>query len=328
MNYILSNLKIKYCTKEIYRIIKYVLLVLLIVLTIIAIKYKPVFEVYINGESIGYVKSKTDMENIINNKVLVSNNPCAVFTTLNVDPVYELKFVTNDNAVDEDELAEALLNQTTTMYKVYAITLNNEVKSYVNSWDEAQKIVDEMKTEYADSIDVNISVNEKYTENIDELKVTELADAESDINSQLRIIKTEQEKIASATCNGVYFSVKPVTGSITSRYGAVESIRDHTHMGLDIAASAGTPIKAAAAGTVSYSGWMSGYGYLVIIDHDNGVQTCYGHCSKLYVSEGDKVEAGDKIAAVGSTGDSTGNHLHFEVRVNGEKVNPQNYLYK
>ena len=87
-------------------------------------------------------------------------------------------------------------------------------------------------------------------------------------------------------------------GNITSRYGVVEtSVRNHAHGGLDIAAPYGTSIKAAADGTISYSGWMSGYGYLIIIDHANGVQTYYGHCSKLYASVGDEVTAGDVIAA-------------------------------
>ena len=73
---------------------------------------------------------------------------------------------------------------------------------------------------------------------------------------------------------------------------------------------------------------MSGYGYLIIIDHANGVQTYYGHCSKLYASVGDVVSAGDVIAAVGSTGNSTGNHLHLEIRLNGNKIDPQLYIYK
>ena len=94
---------------------------------------------------------------------------------------------------------------------------------------------------------------------------------------------------------------------------------------MDIAAPKGTDIKAAADGTVSYSGWMSGYGYLIIIDHGNGVQSYYGHCSKLYAKKGEEVKAGDVIAAVGSTGNSTGNHLHFEIRLNGSSVNPEAY---
>ena len=99
-------------------------------------------------------------------------------------------------------------------------------------------------------------------------------------------------------------------------------------MGIDIAATRGTPILATASGKVSFAGWSSGYGYLVKIDHGSGVETYYGHCSKLYVSAGDTVEAGEQIAAVGSTGNSTGNHLHFEIRLNGKQVNPQKYVYQ
>src|SRR5699024_5394925 len=108
-----------------------------------------------------------------------------------------------------------------------------------------------------------------------------------------------------------------------------ESIRSHTHKGIDIGAAGGTTIVATAGGTVTYAGWNSGgYGNLVKIDHGNGVETYYGHCSKVYVKKGQQVEAGEKIAAVGSTGRSTGNHLHFEIRLNGAQVNPQKYVYK
>ncbi len=279
-----------------------------------------------NGQEIGYVKDKDELDSIIQNQVLTSDNPSALFTTLNSELTYEFKLADIERT-NEDEIIEILSNDTTTMYKVYAINLDNELKAYVNTWEEAEEIVSQMKEEYSDSIDVNITVTEQYTENINDLGILELAEAKTEINSDLRTIKDEQERIAAATCNGVYLGVKPVSGNITSRYGAVESVRNHTHAGLDIAAPAGTPIKAVAEGTVSYAGWMSGYGYLVIIDHANGVQTYYGHCSKLYVSSGQSVDAGDVIAAVGSTGNSTGNHLHLEIRVNGEKVNPQNYLY-
>ena len=84
---------------------------------------------------------------------------------------------------------------------------------------------------------------------------------------------------------------------------------------------------AAASGTVEFSGWSSnGFGYNIIIDHGNGVKTLYGHASKLLVSEGQKISAGQHIGNVGSTGQSTGNHLHFEVRINGQRVNPAPYI--
>ena len=139
----------------------------------------------------------------------------------------------------------------------------------------------------------------------------------------------ESEAISDTNVNGIGFTVSPVTGHISSRYGANESIRNHTHKGLDIAASNGTSIFAVADGTVDYAQFNSGgYGNLVIISHGNGVQTYYAHCSKLFVSQGQTVSAGDVIAAVGSTGNSTGNHLHFEIRIDGAQVNPQNYVYK
>ena len=121
--------------------------------------------------------------------------------------------------------------------------------------------------------------------------------------------------------------IKPITGTITSRFGARSSIRSSAHTGLDISSPTGTPIKAAAPGTVIWSGRKGSYGYLVVISHSNGVQTYYGHCSALYVSAGQSVSQGQTIAAVGSTGNSTGPHLHFEIRVNGVAYNPQNYVY-
>lgn len=100
------------------------------------------------------------------------------------------------------------------------------------------------------------------------------------------------------------------------------------HAGLDLGAPKGTPIHAARDGVVSsvVDSGSSGYGYHVVIDHGDGMVTLYGHCSKVYVRSGQAVKQGDVIAAVGSTGRSTGNHLHFEIRVNGKAVNPRNYL--
>lgn len=98
------------------------------------------------------------------------------------------------------------------------------------------------------------------------------------------------------------------------------------HKGLDFAAKKGTSIFAVAEGTVTFSGWNGGYGYLVVIDHGNGYVTKYGHASKLLVSKGERVVAGQVIAEVGTTGNSTGNHLHFEVLINGVNYNPAPFV--
>jgi murein DD-endopeptidase MepM/ murein hydrolase activator NlpD len=115
----------------------------------------------------------------------------------------------------------------------------------------------------------------------------------------------------------------PVAGPITSPFGMRWG---RLHPGIDIGASMGTPIHAAASGTVVYAGWMTGYGNLTVIDHGGGIATAYGHQSKLDVSVGQQVTQGQEIGLIGSTGFSTGPHLHFEVRVNGVPVDPMGYL--
>lgn len=119
---------------------------------------------------------------------------------------------------------------------------------------------------------------------------------------------------------------RPTSGTITLRFGVRDGLHSSYHTGIDIANSRGTAIYSADAGKVTFAGWKGSYGYLIIIDHENGYQTYYAHCSKLYVSRGDRVYKGQNIAAMGSTGNSTGNHLHFEIRVNGNPVNPTKYV--
>lgn len=121
----------------------------------------------------------------------------------------------------------------------------------------------------------------------------------------------------------------PCSGVITSPYGyRTHPIFGRTiyHSGIDIGVDYGTPIHAADSGMVIYSGWISGYGNAVIIDHGGGMQTLYGHNQSLNVSEGQSVSKGAVIAFAGSTGNSTGPHCHFEVEINGQAVDPMGYL--
>jgi murein DD-endopeptidase MepM/ murein hydrolase activator NlpD len=117
----------------------------------------------------------------------------------------------------------------------------------------------------------------------------------------------------------------PINAPITSNFGyRIHPILGtrRLHAGTDFGADTGTPIRAAESGTVVHAGWQGGYGNTVIIDHGQGMTTLYAHCSQLYVRDGQAVQKGEAVAAVGSTGMSTGPHLHFEVRINGEPQNP------
>lgn len=136
----------------------------------------------------------------------------------------------------------------------------------------------------------------------------------------VRVAATER---ARATSAGFICPINSGSYTISAYYGD-----GRNHKGLDFAADKGTSIFAVAAGTVTYAGYDSDYGYNIIINHGNGIETRYAHASALCVSKGASVSQGDMIATVGNTGRSTGNHLHFEVIVNGTRVNPAPYVGK
>jgi murein DD-endopeptidase MepM/ murein hydrolase activator NlpD len=120
-------------------------------------------------------------------------------------------------------------------------------------------------------------------------------------------------------------SYLPVSNfKITSRFGVDRG--DHKHSGIDLAVPEGSAVSAVKSGTVTFAGWSNGYGYRVVVDHGDGTQTTYSHLSDIGVEVGDKVSAGTEIALSGSTGHSTGPHLHFEVKVDGNYVDPESYF--
>ena len=124
-------------------------------------------------------------------------------------------------------------------------------------------------------------------------------------------------------------NIWPVAGPISSYYGYRTSpggIGSTFHEGVDIAGDYGTPISATAAGTVTQAGWVGGYGYLVEVKHADGIVTRYGHNSAVLVYEGQHVDQGSMIALMGSTGNSTGPHCNYEVRIHGEAVDPMYFL--
>ena len=310
------------------KLLRIIAIALTIIIAIIFIKFKPAYAVSLNGEELGYVGDEEKFKEEINENVLKSEETNVAFVELeNVD--YSISLVSR-NQINEEMVLAKLEDSAKNVYRVYEVAdLNNEEdKVYVNSMEEAESLVTSLKEQYS-AIEPNLVINTIYLENVDEVNEENIKNNKKKMQENLQTKLEEKEEKDSRTVNGIYLACVPVTGRITSRFGANESIRDHTHKGIDIGAAGGTPILATADGTVTYAGWNSGgYGNLVIIDHGNGVTTYYGHCSRIYTSKGATVKAGDKIAAVGSTGNSTGNHLHFEIRLNGKQVNPQTYVYK
>ena len=282
----------------------------------------------------GYIQNKEAFEESVKEDITNSTDKNIDYVDIKITPEYELKLVDKELKTNEQEISEILEENTDITYKYYEIALNNNTIEYVNTIEEAEELVNKVKEDNEEELD--LSIVEKYTNEEEEVKTTEVEIAETSIqekiNTQLEEEKKQKEQEewynSLPSINGIKIAVTPVSGTITSRYGVSSSIRSSDHTGLDIAAKSGTDIKVVADGTVTCASYKGSYGNIVKIDHGNGFETWYAHTSKMYVSVGQQVKAGDVIAAVGSTGNSTGPHLHFEIRIDGEHVNPQTYLYR
>ena len=289
------------------------------------LKYKPVYAVTIDNTQVGYVVSKDEIEKNIEENILSYNSKNVDTVELKKAPTYELKFVDRQEKTNEQDVLIATQKQMEITYKYYQIALNNNVIETVDAYEDAQNIIDEIKQDEKNK-DVDLKIIEQTTKNAEEVKTNSVEVAKTTISKAVNNETKTQDSVIGEV-QGIKIAVKPISGIITSRYGVSSSIRRSTHTGLDIAASSGTPIKVIADGTVTFAKYSGSYGNLVKVSHGNGVETWYAHTSKMYVTVGQEVKAGDVIAAVGSTGYSTGAHLHLEIRINGNHVNPQNYIY-
>ena len=322
------------------RSLKFIVLAIIatfLILGAVTFLYKPTYSVTINGEHVGYTENKSNLQKIINEYLEKgeNDNENIAFVQVQNLPEYKLCLLKKGIVPNDEDIFGIIKEQGVTYYRYYAILENEEEKVYVSKFEEAENIINSLKEKNSTNID-NISIIEKYETSIQPLITSEEAVSQLYVEP-VKTTKTIAKK-STGTVNTSYSTsygkldlgislIRPVSGIISSRFGARSSIRSSAHTGLDIATSSGTPIAAAASGTVTYSGWKGSYGNLLVITHDNGVQTYYGHCSSLYAQVGQYVSQGETVAAVGSTGNSTGPHLHLEIRVNGVAYNPQNYLY-
>jgi len=206
--------------------------------------------------------------------------------------------------------------------------VENEKKEQV----EAQDILEDKQSQIKTKQNEKQKIIDALSSDINELKKQE-AEQEKAYNAlQAQItaaLNASSQKSVKYTGNGKFgfplTSYTRVSSSYGYRIHPITGTRK-LHTGIDYAAPYGTAILAAESGVVLTSGWVSGYGYCVTINHGDGYVTLYGHCSSLCVSSGQSVKRGQTIAKVGSTGNSTGNHLHFEIRIGGKTVNPASYL--
>lgn len=330
--HILSR-KIKYYTKEILKYFKIILISFGFIAAIILIKYKPVYQVSISGMELGYINKEGDLEENIKNKMMQEQEKNIDSIEIKEQPDYKLKLINRTVDTNSENLIDNMKDKINITYKYYEIALNDDVIEKVNTLEEAEELTNKLKTENKE-LDLNIA--EKYTQNEQEVTTSNIEIAKQTISEKAVKVaeeqkqrKAEEERLKSMpSVNGIKLATKPVSGTITSRYGASSRIRKSDHTGLDIATSSGTPIQVVADGTVTNASYKGSYGNIVKVDHGNNVETWYAHTKEMKVTVGQKVKAGDVIATVGSTGNSTGSHLHFEIRINGNHVNPQEYLYK
>jgi len=249
-----------------------------------------------------------------------TNNPYRI--AYQVQPGDTLKSISKNNGLDW-ELVAAMnnLNKEAGLFAGQIILLPREpemtytIKAGDTLWDIAKF--------YQIELDFLIKYNQVLRPS--RLQIGEIIKIPVDYMEREEPVRLAAKETIRIASRGSDSFILPVTGVISCPYGWRKS---GFHHGTDIAAATGTPIFAVKQGTVLFSGWRPIYGYTVMIDHGNNIKTLYGHASKLLVKAGQTVRKGQIIAKVGSTGRTTGPHVHFEVYVNGKTVDPVRYLPK
>ncbi len=299
--------------------------------------YKPAVKAYINGEFIGYFSNEQQFDEVYNDLVTEKQNIDEnVKVYLESEPTFEQSYI-RDSLLEEQNVYTNLRAEIKTEYTIYELDVDGEQQMVFTSEDQADQYVEKLKAEVSD---INAEVKVQKVSELGDVTSTERADTIlADIVDRNKPVEIPQEEVIEETPTYEQYPTTIYTGAVAtpvdgtavwptvSRRINCDYWGYYGHNGVDIAGASGADIYAYMAGTVIFSGWDStGYGYCVKINHGNGLVAIYAHCSALYVSAGQQVSAGQTIAGVGQTGWATGNHLHFETRVNGVPVNPWTYL--
>ncbi len=314
------------------RLVSLVTVAAVIIVAAIVILYKPIYKVSINGEKIGYCEDKEGLQIKINDYMEngEEGQKNVAFVQIDDMPEYQMCLQKKGIETSDEKIFNKIKETGITYYRYYAIADDNKEKIYLSTFDEAEKAIKELKKKESKNSS-DLTIVEKYEIELPTISTKSQAVAKLYEKKPVVVVYKNTPSSGFSTNTSVSSSrvnlgmslVRPLSGIVTSRYGYRWG---STHTGLDIGAPSGTAIKAAAGGTVTFSGWKGSYGKMLVLSHGNGIQTYYAHCSSLLVSSGQTVSAGQVIAKVGSTGRSTGPHLHFEIRVNGGSINPQSYI--
>lgn len=314
---------------------------IVLIIGVTSVFYKQTYSVSLDGQFLGYTENKSELQKRINDYINDGDGGNIAFVQVDHLPEYELCLLKKGLVPNDEEIYNQVISKGTTYYRYFALTDEGEEKAYVETEEAAEEVVNQLKDKNSGNKET-IGIREKYgTDKIEyasvESSVSSLYQAvvappkETTTTTKTAKTNTSTKKTIQPATSPVKTSlgislIKPVSGSVSSRFGQRWG---RGHKGIDIAAPKGTSIRAAAAGTVTIAkyGYNGGYGNYVKISHRNGIETLYGHCVSVNTAVGAKVSQGQVIAYVGSTGRSTGNHLHLEIRVNGTAQNPQNYLY-
>ena len=295
-------------------------------------KYKPAVKTYINGKFIGYFTSEQNFDEVYNNLVTEKQNTDSnVKVYLESEPTFETSYIKNQLLLDQNVYTN-LRDELKTEYTIYNVAVNEEIKMTFGSKDEANKYAEKLKSEVSK---LKVEVKEEKKEELENITTIERADAIlKDIVDRNKPVEkpkyTYYNAYANATAPTIGAASVAATGSgvwpTVERRVNCHYMGYAGHTGIDIGGAIGTAIYAYRSGTVTFSGWGTGYGKYIKIDHGGGMVTYYAHCSELLVSAGQKVNEGQMICKIGMTGYTTGPHLHFEIRLNGVPVNPYPYI--
>ena len=309
-------------------------------------KFKFVYMVEMGGVELGLVNDKDKFEKDVKDTLENLEEP-VVSAKLQENPKYSLRLVDKDDIdVDDNYVFAKVEEKIEKTYRYYNIKEDDKLLAKVSTKEERDNLLKELE-EGKQVKDLKVEeeeTKEYYIISYDEAK--QLASTNVDNIENEKRSKLEKEKIEKRNTNIVKNIRRGGTVSASSSSNASAMLGSLSfrrplnssrvsagylgypgHRGIDFPSPQGTPVMAAESGTVTTVMYSNkSYGNRVIIDHGNGISTLYGHNSTIGVSLGQKVSKGQTIAGVGSTGNSTGNHVHFEIRINGKPINPTSYV--